>query len=1282
MVKINLPVKYSDTADFVRGATVHFTMPHKLQNLKYDNDGRDMRVLTFGHYSFEDSGKTKSTEYALIRVNSANYWADIFESVQYSAIVHGITDDKVYFTDHYYVGEVGDWEEYHTDTLPSGCTPHRVCSIADPQKGHVYVILTTSAGSLRMYESCFGNSPANYDFEDRVQIIASSSYIPTNMLIVRYPDASTYENYLVFGFDDGSAKLALYDTDDHTLTTVTDFTSSYSRYFGSDEYSSCRIIGTFPYLFVLLGTTRVSATGTKELWKLTSNSTSSWTWEYVRDIGEKIIVSESETNYTLLSSYNTSSSYQTKVWKLIHESGVTYPIYLSDDPVVALCPTYDPSCPFIITDSDGNKDGTDIIYFEAFRGVNNVKSYHYINGIKSVAEFVLPKSSMDTIKKMINCVIDIYNPDSLYHPSLFDFRDSEQISYLDYYAYKTLTITEGSISLISSICGHNNCLWLYDVTIAETTTLSQTMTVDIDEDTSKALTHGTVSIFIGGACQYHEQSTIPDMYYLQLKSSTDVIGPSISIGHRSAGLSLTINSVSKYIDPKFHYIEFEFECTTGQYKGLSQYTCNILVDREIMVSDVSFSSSVTNVFTLEYIPIGTTNTPFTIFQTWIDAISFETNGDFPLQNYTQGDLCFRGYLSSLEYKNHQLTAHLTGIDKELNNNSNAIEPLYRTSKILMESIVDGMDKLFHNNTIDYAGRFTTERIIDYSAIDYTTIIDDVNDLEDAIEYRDPTGRMTIIKISDIYDANIYSTPSSKTYKVLNSDWDQGSDLTVNRVVVYGAYYSDGDGNIKQIMAISQDEESIATDGLHETIYYRENCKTPAEATSVADNIRGRFGTGVTSPYQLITARLKGDWMQVGTKINFEHTNEFIDNADRIILSQEYDYTTNTTTIELCESVLQSEDPDKLDQIRDTQKRFKGSFVGSKVGETTYLPNDQMIYKNSIASIQTGNFRYTPVIVDTGTDGKTAIGVLGKEWVVGDAITDYDDWTGDPAIIYSEYKGRSKVIQLHLTNTEYISYAFPDGDHDNGALDIMIYHFDAVSTGDMIIGLMDGALLKYSVKFDGDGFYIEDGGASLTKISNMLTDVWNHVRIEWSSSQYYTVYLNGTRVSYYDEGTTTYVIDRFLIYNNKGAGTTTVGYVDAIGLNWLGYRPYTNIATGVLDVQGIVEDGRPRGLWFHWLDREPSTSVDYSVSDFTASSMNTLSISSSIVPSDAKIILAIITTTGGSLSFYPYDTQSSATEIRINDERKQVKIPIVDGVVNYYRYTACTAVGMTIVGYWN
>ncbi len=680
--------------------------------------------------------------------------------------------------------------------------------------------------------------------------------------------------------------------------------------------------------------------------------------------------------------------------------------------------------------------------------------------------------------------------------------------------------------------------------------------------------------------------------------------------------------------------------------------------------------------------------------------------DYQDEGLIRGFLGFRGRISHTEYSDGFLSVDLLGLDNELTSKSENFPTDWKSTKEIIEEMIDRMYHVFYrNNSIDPFGSLSVERVIDYSSIDYITAYDELRDLEDAIEFRLSNGQQFFVFLSDLDDAKIYVSDTTLTYKAVESKWSSDASKTVNRITVYGGKYSDAEGNLKQVKSVVEDV-SAQNDGIFEAIFVYKNAKNPSDAGLIAATLWKRLGSSTRSPYKIITTTIIGDKLQCGTRIDYENTPHIVERLERIVLSCEYDYKQNRGTYELCDSILQEQDKARMKELEQRSKDFLDEFVDATTETTSYVETDQIIYKNSITSIQRGVFDKTPVIIKYG-DVSNVVGVLGKEWKIGDQINDYDNWTAsDTEIVSDTVYGKALY-----TSSDTIIYTLKS--FSSGFVELNI-KLEEISFPFVYIRLRDSSNNIISQINIGHYSYFPSGilevifGDTYSVNTSIFENMYFTLCMELDSSYiYYSV--NGV-ILCKDSRTNSNDVDNLYFYVDS-----MHTYISGIGISSIGYSRYTNSSSGVLKAEsisnsyGLVSNGITF-IYSQYMINENK----YTISDFPTTKTTVVGGPSgpeevygyvevpSYVPDSAKaLILSVqdvvsVSYLGNIPSFHWVSpTMSVSTNMYIRsmingEDCIQVIVPCVMGYF-FYRHRCIsesgtlskfTSMNVTVVGYIN
>lgn len=1026
------------------------------------------------------------------------------------------------------------------------------------------------------------------------------------------------------------------------------------------------------------------------IYKLTAygNTADSWVWSEFSPIERGVLFSHSVDDYTYFAMGNT-------IHILEHETGRIMRICKARPTFSSftyLAPTQILGSPFIIYYSGS------VYYNDTFvnclKNLDEVKSYHYIQGFPSSALINTGLRYREALESLAKGVRYIFYDDPEIHPATMSFRDilagtNPVISNVSYSSYT-------DVRMVDYYWNHKKVLCFYNLM----TTNGQAYFYF----TTASTTFATISFYLSGYGDANE-ANYPTSIQIQNTSGTYLLN--LEIAFHPNGIRTNTSPVM-YLDRSFHYFEFELEISASGYRGLATDTYNLYIDGVKCKSGAALTNY-TDIYRLRLLSQNGASYSSTYIHYAITSIASTSSYDHPASNKFKGYLGFSGSFGGLSYTDGVLIQNIDGIDSELLSKSTNFPTKYMNPKEVIETAIDLTSRLIRYRSVDPNGELTTDRIVDNSSTDFATIFDDQADLEDCVTYITPNGVVWFIPIASSFNTLVvYETKDMK-----GCSWNRDGEKSVNRVVVYGRKYStSGSGgvpSIKQICGISQDLISIENDGVYEILLYRPNCVSPQDAEAIALNYRTTLCDGLDTPYKLVTIIVRR-YHQVGTIINCENTVDAVENADRFVTSQEYDYKLGNATITTCESLLQEEDPDRLQSIRDTQKNFQNQFIDSEIEQTTYQATDQIILKNSIASLQSGYIGYTPIVVNTNGNYKTAVGVLGKEWEEGSDINNYPNWSGSGTTLVEDKDSHKNAVKF--TNTSAILYQLPSA-QTSGILSLCVYLTG--SSGDLYISLsdtnspnhLDEDINVFTIRFSMSLLQIavfgNDGAFSWSSlIQKFDADVWNHLSVEWVKNSTLEIYFNGLAIAVYNG-----YFDRLNCLNNSASylvitGISNASWIDAIGLDCYGFKPFLNYADGIVSCQGIIEQSKSRGLWlkpryisYYTYDfNESSLTVTGSGYGSTYLDLSSLAIPPSIGTKAALVIVYIYDSSGAGEKLWFYNDIAgdgswvNAFNMRFeipNDSSPhyigdQFIMPIYKQRLYYYYSASITTVRITIAGW--
>ena len=766
---------------------------------------------------------------------------------------------------------------------------------------------------------------ANNTYSDYSDNHSFSPLWHTSGNIIGYGEGS--EHVLVFQYDTLTYG---FDITTHAFTIIDDTSNDP---FGGNNARAKGLLGTFPNMYCMKGS---SSDHNRELYKLTSYGVGSadWIWTNIYSLPSYSICTSTIKGKTY---FTTETGSAKKVRVLDAYTGKFTLLYnLGDVDIIDFQAGRFDNTFFLIYKSGSTY--YKLFYKDETKRVGSCVSYDYINAIPSNAQMELGDNYAVVLDRMTKCLLNFYydNPRA-YKSYLADFKGNLVISG-DTKA--TLLDFNHHVQVSSILLSADDTTGTYDN--------SQNFYVVPDGDTT--FTHGTISFVIqGSGLEYDETSQERDdgetittiVATLNFVNGSGTASISNNLYLSPAGIQVGYYTISGPI-----LLEFDFDFRTGGgYRGLGENECNIRLNGLIYYQN----QTITDVGYIERVKITETGNNAASGKIGEGQISFSdfssTYYDNPDEGLIRGFLGFSGTIQDVDYDNNStLTVQLLGVDEELSVNASDFPANWRTTKVLIETVVDGMNKIFYkNDSIDPYGSFDTDRIIDYASLDYATIYDELTDLEDGIEFRLPNGQQFVYAISDIPDAKIISSNTTSTYKIVETTWSSKGSKTVNKLIVYGGKYSDASGNLLQTKAIIEDTVSQEMDGVFELVFVRRNSRTPADVQAVAQTLWDRLGSSTDSPYKLVSATILGDKIQTGYKVDCLNTARRVTQAERFNLSCEYNYLRKRGSYELCESILQNEDKARMQQLESQGRGFDNEFIDTSTEETNYVATDQLIY---------------------------------------------------------------------------------------------------------------------------------------------------------------------------------------------------------------------------------------------------------------------------------------------------------------------------------------------------
>lgn len=881
------------------------------------------------------------------------------------------------------------------------------------------------------------------------------------------------------------------------------------------------------------------------LYKLTNYGTSvdSWVWSQHKTMPKEVICSESIEDYTFLAETEGSSK---RVWKLNHTSGVSYLVYTSSYPIKQIGSTLKPSAIYLLL-----LDGTtykEVFWSDYSDFCNEAISYQFIQGNVSDASLIFSKVPFFNIVENIHkAYIDIYQYYDKLNPCNLDFYEVDSISDIS----EISTLTGFDSESIVDYMNHSQLIKLEESVLSGNSATGK-MIVDFN----KSGEYGTIAFLMGGFSDVVSEANEPFIISL-LQSGASAY----SVEYKLLQYGISSEESGGFdFNRKIHYVEFDFECTNGGYRGLNDGAFNLKIDGISIFSNQTFTTDKSNIDGIGFGYSSETVSSNTNYVLYLGSILSTMNGDHPLRNSNKGNLTFRGYLDSAKTNDGFVDVHLSGIDSELSSNSNVISQSTLTDKQIMALLVDQMKLLYRENSIDPHDDFSTYYNVQYDSSDYYSMIDIINDREDSIEYRSPNGRIWMHKLNRIYNCEKISSRTSQSYKVINSEVDTNPGKTVNRVVITGQMYSTSDGVIKQSVGVAQDIVSIDMDGIHELIKHVPSCKTPQECKTVATKLLSQSGSALNSPYSLITTQIKMDWLQVGTKINISDSIKDISAADRYMLSLSYDYANKIGVLDVSDGIIQDEDANKENEYKKNQVTVSNEFIES-MEESDIDANDQITFRNSIDTLQTGIFNKTNLLMNN-YDSKVSFGVIGKDWIVGDNVLNYEDFSGNvsSALIESDTIENEKSYIKIITDAinQYFIYNF--GNKPTGE-QFIEFNVALANEDDITINVLDSSdvsLFSFTLSdaSPGDSPYSLPSGKCYFGASNNgghLTNLNEFVGITlWmdNSNYWFKIGHTGSEMKESYSGTPSKIK---ITISSSGS----VLYLNAIGISWLGYQQNTN-----------------------------------------------------------------------------------------------------------------------------
>lgn len=1085
----------------------------------------------------------------------------------------------------------------------------------------------------------------------------------------------------ILGFGSGSTHMIAFHAGEkvigfnivtHAFVILADFTVTEIN--GGNNSRANGIIGEFPNLYCMQGATGDDA---RELYRFTSYGVTinTWEWTKIYDMPDKTICTTSLKGKTYFVTEDPADTTK-KIRVLDHLSGKMSLLYnVGDVDIIDFQAGRFDNTFFLIYKSGATY--YKLYYKDETKRVGSCLSYDFMNAVPSNSQIVVGDHFATVLDRMTKCLLNLYydNPRS-YKSYLSDIKGN-------------LVITGDTKHTLLNFNHHVQVSSILLTADDTTGTFDNTQTFYVVPSGTTTFLHGTISFWIQGeGVSYDEVSQkrddgegiTPIVGVLSFANSSGNAATSLNIYLSPAGIQIDTLTFSGPI-----LVEYDFDMRTGGgYHGLDENYHNLRlngIEHKINQSLIDRG----HIERVKFTESGNNAASGKICEGQISFSDFSsTYYDNQDEGIVRGFLGFSGTIQDVDYDNgSNLTVQLLGIDEELFTNASDFPATWRTTKVLLETVVDGMNKVFYrNDSINPYGSFDTVRVIDYASLDYVTIYDELLDLEDGIEFRLPNGQQFVYAIDDVPDAKITSTNLTKTYKVVETTWSSKGSKIVNKLVVYGGKYSDASGNLLQTKAIVEDVPSQEMDGVFELIFVRRNARLPADVQSIAQTLWDRLGSSTDSPFKLVSATILGDKLQTGYKVDFTNTVRRVSQADRFVLSCEYNYLRKRGSYELCESILQNEDKARMQQLQSQGRGFENEFIDTSTQETPYVATDQIIYKNSIVSLQMGIISRTPLVVDNSSDYKTASGVLGKDWEIGHAITEYSNWTVSSATTNIEDKdGHLKCLKITST-TGYVRNTI--GTIASGSFDIWFYKSDTSVAKIILQSVTPSDLFTLEI----NNTTLKIGG---TEKYTYTLGTWLHIHIEFANGSNTLVFINGNKLY---EGTIISSDVERITYTATGSF-----WIDTIGYSWLGYRSYNNFADGVVNLKAIVEDNKPRGLWYHPIIRSGMGAYDFNSSSAEIpTGEHTLDLSP-YVPPDAQMVLIScqisvnVIDKRGIMKFYNANASSTwgayfvKAQLNSNDyystdyNDQPVLIHIKDQELKYYRsYTA--QVTIKVDGYWN